>query len=134
MLDDLKRHPVVFYDGECGMCDRSVQWVLAHDPSGIFRFATLQGETARRSLGEGNQDLRSVVLLDEHGAHRYSSAPLRIMVRLGGVWRLMGLFLAVPAFVRDGVYRFIARHRYKVFGKVDACRIPSPEVRTRFLP
>ena len=129
-------HPLVLYDGECGLCDRSVQFILGHDAEGLFRYATLQGEAGRKYLERAGlpADYRgSVILVDDAGVHTHSTAALRILRRLDGPasWMAAGRF--VPRPVRDGVYNFIARHRFRWFGRADACRLPSPDESARFL-
>jgi predicted DCC family thiol-disulfide oxidoreductase YuxK len=127
--------PVLFYDGECGLCNSFVQWVLRRDKQGRFRFAPLQGKTAERMIGlpQGAAERWSVVLVDEAGVHVRSEASLRTVIGLGGMWGAAAVLLWIPRIVRDTVYEFIARHRYRWFGKVDACRLPTPEERSRFL-
>ena len=129
-------HPLVLYDGECGLCDRSVQFILSHDAKGVHRFATLQGQAGRRFLKQAGlpEDYRgSVLLVDDAGVHSHSTAALRIMRRLDGPAKLMSLGRVVPRPVRDLVYNFIARHRFQWFGHADACRLPSPDESARFL-
>ena len=134
---------LVLYDGTCGLCDRSVQWLLRHDPAGTFCYAPLQGETAatvRQRHPEIPAAVDSMVLVPNYdteaeAAHLRSDAVCRILQYLGGPWRLLGsVGLAVPRPLRDAVYRFIARIRYRVFGTVAACGLPDPETRRRFLP
>ena len=128
--------PVVFFDGVCGLCNRFVDLVLRADRKATFRFAPLQGETARLVLPEPTADplAWSVVYWDEAGLHRESDASLRIYRRLGGLYWPLGLALFVPRVLRDPVYRWVARNRYRWFGKRDTCRVPTPEQRDRFLP
>lgn len=129
-------HPVIFFDGVCGMCNRFVDIVLRADDLGIFRFAPLQGATARKllpPLTENPQDW-SMIYLDERGIHDQSDASLEVYRRLGGAWRLLGLLRFVPRGIRNPAYRVIARNRYRWFGRVDTCRIPSEEEKNRFLP
>ena len=129
-------HPLVLYDGECGLCDRSVQFILKFDSAGLFRFATLQGATGAKYLkkaGLPEDYVGSVLLVDDQGVHSHSTAALRIMRRLDAPARWMGIGRLVPRFLRDGVYNFIARHRFQWFGKSDACRLPSPDESARFL-
>ncbi len=130
------RLPVIFFDGVCGMCNRFVDVVLRADRKGVFRFAPLQGETARRLLPPLPADPRewSLLYLDERGLHDQSDASLGVYRRLGGAWRLLGLALFVPRAVRTPVYRWIARNRYRWFGRRDACRVPTEAERSRFLP
>lgn len=127
--------PIVFFDGDCGLCNRSVDWIIRHDRKAIFRFAPLQGDTALEQLGvDAGADLKTIVLLDENGQHRRSVAVVAILRRLGGFWRFCGALLwIVPRPIRDWGYNVIARNRYRWFGKHETCRMPTPEERTRFL-
>jgi predicted DCC family thiol-disulfide oxidoreductase YuxK len=128
--------PVIFFDGECGLCNRWVDFVLVRDRRQVFRFAALQGETARRrlQLSEG-QSLNSVVLLDTNGEHRKSDAVARMLIRIGGVWSIPGWLLRmVPRPIRNWGYDLVARHRYKWFGRKQSCRLPTADERSRFLP
>jgi predicted DCC family thiol-disulfide oxidoreductase YuxK len=128
--------PIIFFDGVCAMCNRFVDGVLRADRRGVFRFAPLQGETARALLPPLTTDPAewSVIYLDEHGRHDQSEAALAVCRRLGGAWRLLGLARLVPRPLRDALYRVVARHRYRWFGRRPACRVPSAEERGRFLP
>lgn len=126
--------PIVYYDGDCGLCQRSVRWLIRRDPRGVLRYAPLQGETARRNLPPLPEDAGEWALhyQDERGLHRGSGAVLRAIRRLGGKWTTLAtLGLLVPRPLRDAVYGIIARarHRYPV-----ACELPAPEERGRFLP
>jgi predicted DCC family thiol-disulfide oxidoreductase YuxK len=125
--------PVVLYDGVCGLCDRFVQLVLARDRRGQFRFAPLQGPFAAAVLARhgitsaGDPD--TIVLVENPGtaAERLrfrSDAALTVLAGLGGAWRLTGLLHAIPRFARDAVYDLVARVRYRVFGRLDVCRVP----------
>ncbi len=132
--DDPSEARVVLFDGVCGLCNRTVNTLLAIDLEGRLRFAPLQGEYARDCLGaEARADLESIVYL--RGDERYdrSDAVLWICRDLGGPWALAVVFLSIPRPLRDGLYNFIARNRYAIFGKIEACRIPSPEERARSL-
>ncbi len=128
-------HPIVFFDGVCGLCNGFVDFILAWDPGGRFRFAALQGETFRGvDLGEARAGQpTSIVLWDNHRAYIKSDAVLRIFEGLGGGWALLTLLRLVPASGRDFVYDLVASNRYRWFGKRDTCRLPSPEERDRFL-
>jgi predicted DCC family thiol-disulfide oxidoreductase YuxK len=126
--------PIVFYDGECGLCHRFVQFILARDHAGTFRFAPLQGPTAARLVPGCAATLGSVVLKDETGVYQKSEASLRVLARLGGLWVLTTPLRAVPPVVRDAVYDFIAKRRYRWFGTADACALPPPSAQPRFLP
>lgn len=128
--------PILFFDGVCGLCNWAVNFVIARDRLARVRFAPLQGETAARQIGmTPDQPLNSMVLLDADGQHRRSDAAWRLLMILGGVWKLMGWCLRIiPRPVRNFGYDFMARHRYRWFGKKESCRLPTPEERARFLP
>jgi len=132
---------LVLFDGTCGLCDRSVQWMLEHDAEHVLRYAPLQGETAGRLRqcwrDEFPEGLESVVLVDSTGEETVvltrSRAVLAILEALGATpWRLRILRL-IPRPLLDLAYRGIARLRYRVFGQYDACRMPSAEERDLFL-
>lgn len=139
-------HPILFFDGVCGLCNRFVDFMLKADSRSRFRYAPLQGETARRLLGmEGEAgghkpgdpqagDPRSFVFLEKDAFNEQSNAVLLALSRLGGAWRLIAVLYVFPRPVRDFVYRIVARNRYRWFGRRDACRLPAPEERDRFLP
>lgn len=125
--------PVVFYDGECGLCDGLVQRLIRLDRSGRLHYATLQGETARRMLGTKASEA-TMRYLDERGLHDRSTAALRAVARTGGLASFAALLLAVPRPGRDALYRWVARNRYRWFGRAETCRVPDPALRERFLP
>ena len=128
--------PVVFYDGNCGLCDRFIRFLIRIDKHRRLRYSTLQGETAKQVIGspEGSWDTWSVQLLDSDGLFERSQAALRTIAHVGGIWRAARWLLIVPRPIRDGVYRFVATHRYRWFGKTDTCMVPTPALRERFLP
>lgn len=128
--------PIVLYDGVCGLCDRSVQLILRNDRRGRFRFAALQSEAGRALLekfGLSPEVLDSVVLVQGGRAWRKSRAALRIARRMDAPWPLLWPLTVIPSPVADFFYDLLARNRYRIFGKLDACMIPPPEVRARFL-
>lgn len=128
--------PILLFDGVCNLCNASVQWVIRHDPKGIFKFASLQSETGQILLRQFNlptDALNTVVLVEDGKAYTRSDVPLRILKKLGGIWALLHLYIYVPKFVRDAVYDFIARNRYRWFGKQESCMLPTPELKARFL-
>jgi predicted DCC family thiol-disulfide oxidoreductase YuxK len=129
--------PIIFFDGVCALCNRTVNGILARDHDAQFRFAPIQGETAERFLPPLDDDpgTWSIVYVDETGVHRESDAAIRIARRLGGgLAGLLGLARIVPRALRDPVYRLIARNRYRWFGRRENCRVPTPTERERFLP
>jgi predicted DCC family thiol-disulfide oxidoreductase YuxK len=132
---------LLLYDGVCGLCDRTVQFLLARDARGHLAFAPLQGPTAaaaRVRLGFPSE-LSTVVLVTNPGtpnerAYLRSDAVLRALEGLGGTWRLAAVLRVVPRALRDPLYELVARHRYRWFGRLGSCRLPSPEQAERFLP
>ncbi|MBM3262606.1 MAG: DUF393 domain-containing protein [candidate division Zixibacteria bacterium] len=133
---DAADHPIVFFDGVCGLCNRFVDGLLRTDIQGQFLFAPIQGETAAQMLPPLTEEPEawSILYVDERGLHSRSDAVLAIYSRAGGWrwWLSLGRF--TPRLVRDTVYRFVARNRYRWFGRRDTCRLPSPEEHDRFLP
>lgn len=128
--------PIIFFDGVCGMCNAFVNLILKIDRQQTFLFAPLQGSTAHTLLPPLGEDARdwSMIYVDEAGIHDQSDASIEVYRRLGGAWRLLSLLRYVPRFIRNPVYRVIARNRYRWFGKREACRIPTTNERARFLP
>jgi predicted DCC family thiol-disulfide oxidoreductase YuxK len=135
-------HPILLYDGVCGLCNRMNQFVLRHDRAGVFRFASLQSALAGRILarhGADAADLDTVYVVvnpdqpDEHLLAR-SDAVIFVLKQLGGFWGLTGFVLRFkPRFLRDLGYRVVARNRYRFFGRSETCFLPSSENRGRFL-
>lgn len=134
---DQTGHPIVFFDGVCNLCNRSVQFILRHDRSRRFRFASLQSEAGMRAQAEmknmGMHGQDSVILYNKGKYYTQSSAVIRIGVLLGGIWFLAASGWLLPRFVRNGIYRWIARNRYRWFGKKDSCMVPAPGLKERFL-
>ena len=127
-------HPVVLFDGVCNLCNASVTFLIDRDPEAVFRFAPLQSDIGRALVaGCGLEEEDSIVLVEEGRCYVRSTAALRIARRMHGAWPLLSIFLAVPAPLRDLIYRVIAEHRYRWFGKQDACRLPTPDLRRHFL-
>ncbi|SET88030.1 thiol-disulfide oxidoreductase DCC family protein [Stigmatella erecta] len=128
---------VVLFDGVCNLCNSTVNFIIDRDPTAHFRFAALQSPQAAEllaPLGRVPQgEPQSIFLLEDGKLYERSTAALKIARRMGGAWKGLYAFIVVPAPVRDAVYRFIASHRYRWFGKSDACRMPTPELRERFL-
>lgn len=127
---------LIYFDGRCGLCDRFVAFVLRHDRRERYRFAPLEGETARVRLAHlAHPEASPTVILDDGSRLRFrSDAALAILAGLGGAWRAMAMFRIVPPPLRDLAYRVVARYRHRWFGRRDACRVPAPEERHRFLP
>jgi predicted DCC family thiol-disulfide oxidoreductase YuxK len=128
--------PIVLFDGECNLCSGTVQFVLRRDRRARFRFASLQSPKGRElALGCGatGDCLDTLILIEEARCFARSSAALRVVRRLPWPWPLLYGFIVVPRPLRDLVYRWVARHRYRWFGRRSTCLMPTPEVQARFL-
>lgn len=135
-------HPILLYDGVCGLCNRLVQFILRRDPAGIFRFAALQSPLAGRILarhGADSRDLDTVYVVVDSDAPGESLLPRSeavafVLSQLGGMWRAAALVLKLlPRPLRDFGYNVVARRRYRIFGRSETCVLPTPENRDRFL-
>jgi predicted DCC family thiol-disulfide oxidoreductase YuxK len=133
--------PIVFYDGLCGFCDASVQWILRRDRDQQFLFAPLQGDTAAALLArhpELPKGIDSIIVLERDGGEEHvylrSTAFFRILARLPRPWRGLAALRVLPRFLTDLGYRFMAWIRYRIWGRRESCRVPSPAERARFLP
>ena len=124
--------PVILFDGVCNLCTGSVRFVIARDSRKRFRFASLQSPIAERLLGR-RTDLDSVLLLQDGQVYRKSTAALKIMRQLDGLWPLLSVFLIVPRPLRDWVYDWIGNRRYRMFGRTNECWMPRPDLVDRFL-
>ncbi len=128
--------PILLFDGVCNLCQTSVQWVLQHDKAGIFRFASLQSDTGQQQLARFDLDgenFDTVVLVDGSRIFTRSGAALEILRRLGIPWSIFSVLVWVPRPIRDAVYNWIARNRYRWFGQKQECWLPRPEWSDRFL-
>ena len=134
--DDTTGHAIILFDGVCNLCNATVNFVIDHDPAGVFRFAALQSEPGQ-SLAQRNgiriDRPESIVLIEDGRVAMRSSAALGIARHLRGGWRWLYSLRAIPRFIRDPVYELIARHRYRWFGRQETCRVPTPELMDRFL-
>lgn len=132
---EIEEQQIIFFDGVCNLCNSSVNFVIDRDSREIFAFATLQSQFAKEQLGQtiAPDQLESVVLLKKGRIYTQSDAALEIARGLGGAWSLFYGFKLVPRPIRDWVYRWVARNRYRWFGKLDSCRVPTPELKSRFL-
>lgn len=128
-----EKFPIVLFDGSCNLCNSLVNWLLERDRKRVFRFASLQSSAGRRILSGCPPLPDSVVYVDEGGVHTQSTACIRMGRQLGLPWSLAAGFAVIPRPVRDFVYAWVARNRYRWFGRGDQCRLPSAEDRERFL-
>ena len=138
MLNDITKHnQLILFDGVCNLCNSSVNYVIKHDKNNVFLFAPLQGETGKEIIekfGLDTSQTDSIILFsEEKGIKVKSSAALAIASKLGFPRHLASIFYIVPPFIRNWVYDYVAKNRYKWYGKKDACMIPTPELKSKFL-
>ncbi|MGD9627684.1 MAG: thiol-disulfide oxidoreductase DCC family protein [Pyrinomonadaceae bacterium] len=127
---------IVLFDGVCNFCNASVNFVIARDKAGYFKFAPLQseiGEELSTRHGIDKIETDSVIVIENERVYTHSSAALRIARHLDGIWSWAYVFVIVPKPIRDLLYRLFARNRYRLFGRQDACMMPTPDVRARFM-
>ncbi|MEO6049875.1 MAG: thiol-disulfide oxidoreductase DCC family protein [Pyrinomonadaceae bacterium] len=126
---------IILFDGVCNFCNGAVNFIISHDREKKFKFAPLQSEIGEKlwKKFEIGDDVDSIILIENEKAYLHSTAGLRVTKTLGGIWALGYVFIIVPAFIRDYLYRLFARNRYRLFGRQDACMLPTTDVRERFL-
>ncbi|HMO32589.1 MAG TPA: thiol-disulfide oxidoreductase DCC family protein [Lacibacter sp.] len=128
---------LVLFDGVCNFCNFWIQFALKRDKSSRLTFGSLQGTTAQEVLPTFDIDptvLTSVIFIENGKVYRESTAALRVCRYLDGGWKLLYGLIMIPAFLRDPVYRWIGKNRYRWFGRQQACMLPAPEQRARFVP
>ncbi len=127
---------IILFDGVCNFCDSSVNFIIDHDKKNMFKFAALQSEKGQEILGKfklSKTDFDSFIFIENDNVYKKSTAVLKIAKGLGGIYSITYPFIIIPKFIRDFFYNLIAKNRYKLFGKKDACRIPTPEFKSKFL-
>ena len=126
---------IVLFDGVCNFCNGAVNFIINHDRANRFMFAPLQSAAGKelKQKYEIGDEIDSIILIENEQAFTHSTAGLRIAKELGGIWSLGYAFIIVPVFIRDYCYKLFAKNRYRLFGRQDACMLPTPDVRARFL-
>lgn len=127
---------IILFDGECNLCNHSVRFIIKHDPKGLFHFASLQSATGQHLTEKRQQpdsDLSSVIYIEDGKYYTRSTAILQILKKIGGVWKLMYIFIIIPPFIRNFIYKLISNTRYRIFGKTTSCKTLSGNFRDRFL-
>jgi predicted DCC family thiol-disulfide oxidoreductase YuxK len=127
---------IVLFDGVCNLCNGTVQFIMKRDKKRKFVFGSLQGKAGQaylRKYGLPTDHFYSFMLLEQNVLYTRSTAVLRLLKHLGRGWQLFYVFIVIPPVIRDGIYHLIAKNRYRLFGKKEQCRIPTPEERGRFL-
>lgn len=136
LMNKVGEPPVLLFDGVCNLCNATVQFVVDRERDPCLRFAPLQSVEATTLLsdrGETDNNLNTVIFVEGDRCYRRSTAALRIARYLRWPWPLLYVFILIPPFIRDAAYSCIANRRYRWFGKSESCRIPTPELRARFL-
>ena len=131
-----QEHAIVLFDGVCNFCNDRINFIIKHDTKDYFRFAALQSDIGKKILPHHGiliPDLDTFILVEGGKTYDRTTAALRIAKHLDGLWPAMYVFIIVPPFLRDLVYKVIAKNRYKWWGEKESCMIPTPEVRLKFL-
>jgi predicted DCC family thiol-disulfide oxidoreductase YuxK len=132
----LENNKIILFDGVCNLCNSAINFVIKKDKKNVFRFAALQSEIGQELTSKFNIDTNkgdSIILIDGDKHYEKSSAALRIARQLSGAYPLLYGFIILPKFIRNTVYDYIARNRYKWFGKKESCMIPTEELKSKFL-
>ena len=130
------KNPVILFDGVCNLCSSIVQFVIKRDKKNLFRFASLQsafGQSVLRKFKLPTNDFSSFILFDDEHLYTKSTGALRVAKQLSGGWPLLYSLIVLPPFIRNVVYNFIASNRYRWFGKKEACWVPTPSLKGKFL-
>lgn len=134
---DNTNNPILYFDGVCNLCNASVQYVIRKDKKEVFRFASLQSRAGEQILHRYREKHTivpdSILLWHKDKIYVQSDAALHTLILFGGIYKLAVILLVIPRFIRDAVYNFVAKNRYKWFGKKDTCMVPAKELLHRFL-
>ena len=136
MNSNQNQKAIVLFDGVCNFCNSSVNFIIKHDKKDHFRFTPLQSEKGKmllQAFNENGKGLDSLVLIENNKLYKRSTASLKIAKQLSGPYFLLYVFIIIPSSLRDPAYNFIAKNRYKWFGKKDVCMIPTPAVKDKFI-
>jgi predicted DCC family thiol-disulfide oxidoreductase YuxK len=135
-MDNFENKSIILFDGVCNLCNASVNFVIKHDKNEQFLFASFQSDAAKEIMlhfNLKNLNLDSIMLVEGDKIYEKSTAILRITRHLNSGFKLLYFFIVIPKFVRDWLYSYIAKNRYKFFGKRESCMIPSLELKNRFI-
>jgi predicted DCC family thiol-disulfide oxidoreductase YuxK len=136
MVAKVSEHAMLLFDGECNLCNHAVQFVIPRDPRDRYRFAALQSEYGRQILERyelSSAAINTVILIQNGKLYTKSTAALKLVRHLNRLWPTLYLLIIIPRFLRDPIYDWIARNRYKWFGRREFCMMPTPEMKSRFL-
>ncbi len=132
----MEERSVILFDGVCNLCNFFVQFIIKRDKKKAIHFAALQSETGQKMLadfGVQNQNLNTVIFIDQGNVFTHSDVALEVGKKLGNGWQFFYILKFIPKSFRDVIYNYIARNRYKWFGKKESCMIPTPDIKSRFI-
>lgn len=135
-MSNVKNKSIVLFDGVCNLCSTSVIFIIKHDKKAQILFASLQSDAAKEILLQYNSkkiNFDSIILIENGKIYEKSTAVLRIAKDLSGGFKFLFAFIIIPKFIRDFAYKYIAKNRYKWYGKKKICMIPTPEIKNRFI-
>ncbi len=135
-FEDMNQQPVILFDGVCNFCNSAVNFTIKRNRKGNIKFAALQSNAGQELLQQFKlpaTDMQSFIFIENGTLYKQSTAALKVCRHLRGLWPLCYGFIIVPKFIRDGLYNWIAKNRYKWFGVRQECMLPTPEVKARFL-
>lgn len=135
-MDENSNYKIILFDGVCNLCNSAINFIIKRDKNDVFKFAALQSEIGRELTSQYKIDtskVDSIILIDGKKDYDKSSAALHIAKNMSGAYPLLFGCMIFPKFIRNGVYDYIARNRYKWFGKQESCMIPTPELKAKFL-
>ncbi|UZR93334.1 thiol-disulfide oxidoreductase DCC family protein [Chondrinema litorale] len=132
---DNSSYSIILFDGVCNLCNGSVNFIIDHDKKNRFKFTSLQSETGQKLLETHNLnlELESIILIENEKTYQKSDAALQISKKLNFPVPMLYIAIIIPRFLRDHIYNYIAKNRYKWFGKSDSCRMPTPELKAKFI-
>ncbi len=132
----MNNQAIILFDGVCNFCNSAVNFVIKRDKNNLIQFSPLQTEIAHELLARHKlptEDMKSFIFIEEGKSYTQSTAALKVCRYLTGLWPLLYSFIIIPRFIRDGIYKWIAKNRYKWFGQKTECMIPTPELLAKFL-
>lgn len=125
---------IILFDGVCNLCNHTVTFIIKRDPSSLFSFTSIQGDAGKSIIDKYQiPNVDSVILIKKEKYYIHSDAVLEICLHLGKAWKLLYFLKVIPKFIRDPLYHFIAKNRYRWFGKQESCMLPTAELKKRFL-
>jgi predicted DCC family thiol-disulfide oxidoreductase YuxK len=136
MNKDVSSHGIILFDGVCNLCNQVVQFIIPRDPKQYYYFAASQSDAGQLLLEQYHyltKEINTVILIREGQLYTKSTAVLLLVRKLTGFWPLLSVFIIIPRFIRDPIYDWIAKNRYKWFGQREVCMMPTPEMKQRFL-